>query len=158
VDPKSVKPKKKLSLSELKSSGPCYVGKPVPVNVEWSVGDDDYEIDVFVRPFSYSTAVSDLESLRDPDAQSNTAKRIATSVVDESGNPVFSVGDITGDADPERGPMSSAMVMALLGAMGKANGMGKPSVPPTSTPEPKSGASLSSTVSADTASSKRKKT
>lgn len=132
------------------------MGAPVQQTVEWSVDGETYEIDVYVRRFSYATAIADMESLRDGD--STTAKRITTSIVDEHGEPIFSVGDITGDADAARGAMSQDMVMALLGAIYRANDMGKSSGQTTSTKEPKSGASLSSTESVETQSSKRKKT
>lgn len=147
---------KKLSLSELKGHAACYVGKPVPEKVTWSMDGEDYEIDVFVRRFSYSTAIGEMESIRE--SQSITAQRIATSIVDELGQPVFSVGDITGESHPERGPMSQTMVMALLHAIYRANGLGKSQKPTTSTETPKSGANSSSTALAEKPLRKRSKT
>ncbi|HEL8054394.1 TPA: phage tail assembly chaperone family protein, TAC, partial [Escherichia coli] len=38
-------------------------------------------------------------------------------VCDENGAPVFTVADITGEADPGRGPLDAGLAMALLKAI-----------------------------------------
>ncbi|HEL8386196.1 TPA: phage tail assembly chaperone family protein, TAC, partial [Escherichia coli] len=45
------------------------------------------------------------------------AERIAGAVCDENGAPVFTVADITGEADPGRGPLDAGLAMALLKAI-----------------------------------------
>jgi len=54
------------------------------------------------------------------------AGRIAASICDAKGQPVFTVADITGAADPERGALDGNLTMALLGVIGEVNGLGKP--------------------------------
>jgi len=53
------------------------------------------------------------------------AGRIAASVCDEDGGPVFAVGDITGAADPERGALDGRLTVALLAAIFEVNNLGK---------------------------------
>lgn len=112
----------KLNLETLNESG-GFVGRPVARQVTWRQGDDEYTADVWVRPLSYNSAVSDLLAVRDE--TDPVAGRIAASIVDEDGNPVFTVADIIGTADPERGPLNSALTMALLALISEVNGLGK---------------------------------
>lgn len=53
------------------------------------------------------------------------AGRIAASICDENGAPVFTVADITGEADPERGALDGALTVALLVAIQQVNDLGK---------------------------------
>ncbi|EIP9850977.1 phage tail assembly chaperone family protein, TAC, partial [Escherichia coli] len=53
------------------------------------------------------------------------AGRIASSICDENGNPVFTVADITGEADPERGALDGNLTVALLVAIQQVNDLGK---------------------------------
>ena len=53
------------------------------------------------------------------------AGRIAASICDESGKAVFTVADITGEADPERGSLGGNLSVALLMAIGEVNNLGK---------------------------------
>ncbi|MCY1358808.1 Phage tail assembly chaperone, TAC [compost metagenome] len=53
------------------------------------------------------------------------AGRIAACICDQEGKPVFTPADITGEADPERGPLDGNLTMALLGVIGEVNGLGK---------------------------------
>lgn len=147
---------KKLSIADLKSASAqvVFCGKPVKESIVWSDQGEDYSIDVWVRRYSYETAVADLQAISRGD--SAQAHRIAKAIVDEDGQPVFSVEDITGEASPERGPLSQSLTMALLGAIYRVNNLGKHQAQPTSTEMPSSGASLSSTVSVAKPSKKRK--
>jgi hypothetical protein len=47
--------------------------------------------------------------------------------VNEKGEPVFTIGDITGDADPSRGALARDLTMALMRVIGEVNDLGKPS-------------------------------
>ena len=116
---------KKISLADIKNSRSVFVGKPVLEVVEWSQDGEEYQLDVWVRRYGYATAVSDLAAIRSGDDMAHTARRIAESVVDEGGEPVFTVEDITGESDPERGAMSQPFVLALLGAIYRTNALGK---------------------------------
>ncbi|MNE45132.1 hypothetical protein D3C80_1394040 [compost metagenome] len=53
------------------------------------------------------------------------AGRIAASICDEDGKPVFTPGDITGEADPERGALDGNLTVALLSAIAEVNSLGK---------------------------------
>lgn len=83
----------------------------------------EYEADVYIRPLSFLTATAELDARQS--SNNAVAIRIASSVCDEKGNPIFTVGDVTGEADPERGPLSQNLTMALLAAIAKANDLTK---------------------------------
>lgn len=112
-----------LNIESLKEMG-AFTGAPVEREISWSQGDKEFTATVFIRPLSYLSAKSDLLAMGgkgDP-----VAGRIAASICDENGRPVFTPEDITGEADPERGPLDGSLTMALLEAIGEINGMGKP--------------------------------
>jgi len=111
-----------LSLDNLKQAG-AFTGAPVAKEIKWTQGEDEYTATVYVRPLSYLSAVSDIRAAggnADP-----VAGRIAACICDEQGKAVFTPDDITGDADPDRGPLDGNLTMALLGAIGEVSGLGK---------------------------------
>ena len=142
----------KLSIEAIAASGGFVSRKPVEETIKWTHDGKEFEGTVFVLPLSYATAKIDMVANQlqtDP-----LAARIAHCIVDEEGNPIFTVEDITGEADEQRGPLSSAITHALLTAIGKVSKLGKrPASLPTKT---KSGTSSSSTASAVAPSKKRK--
>lgn len=113
----------KLSIDSLKEMG-AFSGAPVEKEVRWKQGDDELSATVFVRPLSYRSAVADIDSHRA--GTEAAAGRIAACICDEEGNPVFTVADITGEADPALGPLSHNLTMALLAVIGEVNSLGKP--------------------------------
>lgn len=111
-----------LSIDSLREVG-AFTGAPVEKEITWKQGDKEFTATVFVRPLSYLSAKSDLLAMggkTDP-----VAGRIAASICDAEGKPVFTPEDITGEADPDRGPLDGNLTMALLQAIGEVNGMGK---------------------------------
>lgn len=80
------------------------------------------------------------------------AGRIAASICDEEGKPVFTPADITGEADPDRGSLDGALTIALLVAIKEVNDLGKTT---SSAPKTNSGANSSSMESAAKPSLKR---
>lgn len=111
-----------LSIESLQSRG-AFTGAPVEKTVTWEQGEEELKATVYVRPMSYHTARSDIVSVRsESDA---LAGRIAACICDSKGNPVFTPQDITGEADPERGPLNSALTMALLGVISEVSSLGK---------------------------------
>lgn len=109
-----------LSIDSLKDMG-AFTGAPVQKEITWTKGDKEFTATVFVRPLSYMSTVSDLTSAHyksDP-----VAGRIAACICDAEGKAVFTPADITGEADPERGPLDGNLTMALLGALGEVNGL-----------------------------------
>lgn len=142
----------KLSIEALAASGGFVPRKPVEETIHWQHEGQDFQATVYVLPLSYATAKLDMTANKqetDP-----LAARIAHCILNEEGAPIFTVEDITGDADPERGPLSNALTYALLNAIGKVSKLGKP---PASLPtKTKSGTSSSSTASAVAPSKKRK--
>lgn len=111
-----------LSIDNLKQMG-AFTGAPVEREITWKQGDQEHTATVFVRPLSYLSAKSDLLAMGGKgDA---VAGRIAASICDEEGNPVFTPEDITGEADSERGPLDGNLTMALLTVIGEVNGLGK---------------------------------
>lgn len=120
-----------LSISGLKEMG-AFTGRPVEREIKWAQGGKEMSATVFVRPLGYRTAVNDVLSATGK--VESYAGRIAASICDESGQPVFTVGDITGDADPERGALDGSLTVALMMVIAEVNNMGKTmsSVTPTS--------------------------
>jgi len=53
------------------------------------------------------------------------ASRIASSICDAEGKPVFTVADITGEADPEKGALDPDLTNLLLIAIGEVQSAGK---------------------------------
>ena len=112
-----------LSIDSLKTLG-AFTGAPVEREITWKQGDEAVTATVFVRPLSFNSAVGDIVAAKnktDP-----VASRIANSICDAQGIAVFTPADITGEADPDRGPLDGALTMALLQVIGEVNGMGKP--------------------------------
>lgn len=112
----------KLTLDNLKEKG-AFTGRPVPKDITWKQGDEDITATVFIRPLGYFSAKSDL--LAYTGKVDNVAGRIAASVCDENGIPVFTPEDITGEADPDRGALDGNLTIALLVAIQEVNNMGK---------------------------------
>lgn len=112
-----------LSLDTLKEMG-AFTGAPVEKEITWKQGSDELTATVYVRRLSYKTTVSDIQAMKNK--SDAIAGRIAASICDESGKPIFSPEDITGDADPDRGPLDGNLTMALLSAIGEVNELGKP--------------------------------
>ncbi|WP_299259750.1 phage tail assembly chaperone family protein, TAC [uncultured Kushneria sp.] len=116
----------KLTLDNLKDMG-AFSGALVERDIEWKQGDETHTATVHVRPLSYHTAMSDISSVRaGGDAG---AARIAYCICDEDGNPIFKASDITGEADPERGPLNHGLTMELLRVIGDVSGLGKRQTP-----------------------------
>src|SRR5690625_4750682 len=112
-----------LSIDSLKEMG-AFTGAPIEKEVTWKQGDQELTATVYVRPLSYLSAKSDLLAMGGKgDA---IAGRIAASIYDDEGKPVFTPEDITGEADPDRGPHDGNQPMTLLQVIGELNGMGKP--------------------------------
>ncbi|WP_286863563.1 MULTISPECIES: phage tail assembly chaperone family protein, TAC [Pantoea] len=139
----------KLTLDTLKTAG-AFTGRPVEKEISWKQGEKDFTATVYVRPMGYHTATSDVLAMGGK--VDGVAGRIAASICDESGKPVFTPADITGEADPDRGSLDGALTIALLVAIQEVNDLGKTS---SSAPKTNSGASSSSTASVDAPSQKR---
>lgn len=133
----------KLSIETLKKSG-AFTGRPVEKEITWQQGDKTLTATVFVRPLGYHTATADVLSVGGK--IDGVAGRIAASICDEEGRPVFTVQDITGEADPDRGALDGNLTVALLIAISQVNDLGKTIA---SAPKKRSGASSSLTESAD---------
>lgn len=120
----------KLTLENLKSMG-AFTGRPVEREIEWQQGEDSFKATVFIRPMGYQTATSDIMAIGGK--IDGIAGRIAASICDEEGKPVFTVPDITGDADPDRGPLDGQLTIALLLAIQEVNDLGKATSSPKKT-------------------------
>lgn len=112
----------KLSLESLQQAG-AFTGAPVEREITWKQGKQELTATVYVRPLSYLAAVSDLRALAGK--EDGVAGRIAASICDEQGKPVFTPEDITGEADPSRGALDGNLTMALLAVIAEVNNLGK---------------------------------
>lgn len=120
----------KLSIATLTSAN-AFSAKPVEKQITWQ----GHTMTTYVRHLSYQTAVGQLSGMNGADP---VAARIAASICDEIGNPVFTVQDITGevimpagwkDGDPlpeARGGLDPDLTMLLLAAIGEVQKPVKP--------------------------------
>lgn len=113
----------KLNIQTLQDIG-AFTGAPIEKEIKWMQGGKEFCATVYVRRLSYHSAVGDLRSAGDK--TDPVAARIANSIVDENGQPVFTVADILGEANPERGPLSGPLSVALLSVITEVNNLGKP--------------------------------
>ncbi len=111
-----------LSITGLLQAG-AFTGRPVEREISWRQGKQDFTATVFVRPLGFQSAISDV--LAAGGREDSVAGRIAASICDEQGKPVFTVGDITGASDADRGALDGALTLALLSAIGEVNSLGK---------------------------------
>lgn len=82
------------------------------------------KVTVFVKPLSYQSAVEDLNSIG-LSATEAVARRIAYSIMDESGTHIFTPEMILGTANPDQGPLSPELTMELLRVIGETSNLGK---------------------------------
>lgn len=111
-----------ITLDSLKAAG-AFTGRPVEKEIEWKQGENLIKATVFIRPSGYHSAKSDL--LAFGGKVDNVAGRIAAAICDETGKPVFTPQDITGEADPDRGALDGKLTIALLIAIQEVNDLGK---------------------------------
>ncbi|WP_444919119.1 phage tail assembly chaperone family protein, TAC [Microbulbifer sp. JMSA003] len=111
-----------LSIESLQQQG-SFSGAPVKRSITWKQGDEEIKATVYIRRLSYYSAVNDVAALRGEGDV--IAGRIAACVVDAEGKPVFTAKDITGEADPDRGPLNADLTQALLMEIGAVNNLGK---------------------------------
>lgn len=109
-----------LSIESLADSGGFATGQPVEQTITWQQGETEHDATVYVKQLSYHTAVADIRSTSDGDDES-IAIRIANTICDADGSPIFSVADIVGTADENRGPLHGNLTIALLQAIGEVN-------------------------------------
>lgn len=112
----------KLTLDTLKQAG-AFTGAPVEKEITWRQGETQLTATVYVRPLSYMAAVSGLLAMNGK--ADRVAGRIAASICDEHGKPVFTPEDITGEADAERGALDGNLTVALLAVISEVNNLGK---------------------------------
>lgn len=105
-------------VTDLKSKA-HFAGKPVKKTIKWTDGGEDYEADVYVRQLSYKSAISDIMSFAA--SKDSLPGRIEACICDEDGKPILTADDVTGDSDPERGPLGSNLTLALVNAIREVN-------------------------------------
>jgi len=117
-----------LTLDLLKKAG-AFTGAPVKKEIIWNQGETENRADVYVRRLSYHSTVAEL--LAFSSRVDAVAARISACICDEKGEPVFTPGDITGDSDPERGPLDGEITISLLKVIAEVNGLGETPPEPT---------------------------
>jgi len=111
-----------ITLDSLKSAG-AFTGRPVEREITWESGGEEHKAIVYVKQLSYATTVA--EVMAGVEKTDFVAAKIAASICDAEGKPIFTPGDITGDNDPERGALCSSLTIALLSVIGEVNGKKK---------------------------------
>jgi len=110
-----------LSIESLKKSK-AFTSRPVEKTIEWENAGKKHKFITYVRPLSYQTAVGDISARNGADP---LAARIASSICDKDGAPVFTVADLTGQNDPERGALDPLLTQLLLIAISEVQNLGK---------------------------------
>lgn len=112
-----------LSISSLKAAG-AFVAAPVKKDIAWHDADGKLQkASIYVRIDSFHTLTKRWEEQRE--GSDATAHRIAASVFNEAGEPVFTVEDILGSEESGHGPLTAELTIALLAAIQAANGVSK---------------------------------
>ena len=111
-----------LSIDGLTKMG-AFTGAPIKKTITWKKDDDEHSAIVHVRMLSYHSTVAELNAFSDEQSDA-VAGRIAACICDAEGKPVFTPEDITGEADPERGPLDGALTIALLTVIAEVNNLG----------------------------------
>lgn len=97
------------------------------VRHEVSVTDKEgveQKVAVWVKPLSYQSTVQDITTVGSS-AEEAVARRIAYSIMDDSGKALFTPEDIMGTASEDRGPLSPELTMELLRVIGETSQAGK---------------------------------
>ncbi len=91
---------------------------PVKKEIQWFTPAGQQTATVYVRLKSYQSVMAEIQNGSTGNA---AAARIASSIVDDKGQPIFTVEDIAGN--DQHGPMSESLTIALLTAISEANGV-----------------------------------
>ena len=111
-----------LTKDSFKHEG-IFSGVPIEKEITWKTNGTEYTVTVFIRQLAYQAAVSDIMArIHGGDA---LAGRIAACICDRNGLAIFTPQDITGEADPARGPLDGNLTLALLTAISEANSLGE---------------------------------
>lgn len=111
-----------LNVAALREQG-AFTGAPVAKELSWTTLDGQTLTGtVYVRQASYATVTEQWKA--NAAEKDGTAARIANMIVDENGTPIFTLEDITGSE--EHGPLSEALTVALLNAIGEVNRVNVP--------------------------------
>jgi len=120
-----------LSVESLDRQGAFVADKLTRRKIEWVQNGQDYDGYVYVRPMTYYTAVENIQAAAANGDTEAVAVRIASTICKKDGSPVFTVADILGTANKDRGPLDGNLVLALLGAI--AGGGDDPKTPASRT-------------------------
>jgi hypothetical protein len=100
-----------------------FSGVPVEREITWKNGEEELTATVFIRQLAYQAIVSDVMTrLHGGDP---LAGKIAACICDRNGLAIFTPQDITGEADPTRGPLNGNLTLALLTAITEVNSLGE---------------------------------
>ena len=80
-----------LSVEALNKAG-GFTGGPVKKSVQWTHNGEKVSATVYGRPMSYHTAVKDIQAVNG--GSDVVAQRIAQSICNEEGEPVFRIQDM----------------------------------------------------------------
>lgn len=117
-----------LTIENLKQMG-AFTGSPIEKEIKWMQGEDELTATVYVRRMSYRSAIEDLNSLAKKTEAA--AGRIASSICDETGKPVFTADDVAdgpvvnSETGERAGPLCSELTWALLSVIAEVNSAGK---------------------------------
>lgn len=110
-----------LSLDLLKEAGAFAPAKPEQTEINWTAVDGtEHKATVHVVKKSFATAAREIQNHAGTGFGEHMAGRIAASIVDANGKPIFTTGDVLGNDD--HGPMCDSLGWALIDAINRVNG------------------------------------
>ena len=127
-----------LSIASLQAAG-AFIAPPVKKEVTWHANGKAQTATVYVLQASF---LSLTQSWQAHDAGGDlAAQRIASSIVDKDGKPVFTVADIVGGPETGHGPLCAELSVVLLAAISEVNAIPEGAFEKKSNPRKSSGTS-----------------
>jgi len=109
-----------LSIRALTAAG-AFVAAPVKKDIAWHADGKLHKAVIYIRQDSFLTLTKRWDEKRE--GAEATAVRIAASVCNKAGEPVFTVEDIIGSEVSGHGPLTAELTIVLLAAIQQANGV-----------------------------------
>lgn len=118
-----------LTKALVDKSGGFVSGELVKREISWIIDGEEFKADVFIKPLAFNSAISWLTG------KSGAAERLAYSVCDENGTPIFTADEVE--------KLNESLSVALFAAVGSASGLDKAKTETrkNSNPKKKSGTS-----------------
>ncbi|KXU38709.1 hypothetical protein AXE65_12345 [Ventosimonas gracilis] len=96
---------------------------PVKKAIEWEQGGQTHKTEVYIRPLSWQAVYNSMSEQEGAPFSDKAAQRLAESLCDQNGQPLYSANDLTGKSGKPL--LCTALITALLNAISDVNSAGK---------------------------------